>query len=125
METQIKFRGKRIGFDKWLYFDMTHHLSDDSGVPPDFLQYQLDVKTVGQLWNPSIGLEFYTGDLFLAICSLSGYKLKKERICKVCSDGKGMSIAIWNKGEWWAYSSMNFTTAKLIGNIFDNPDLLK
>ena len=77
-----------------------------------------------QLWNPSIGLEFFPGDLFLAECSPSGSNKKKERICKVSFSGKGMSISVWYKGEWWAYGSMNFTTAKIIGNISQNSNLL-
>lgn len=80
--------------------------------------------TEGQLWSPSEGLNFYTGDLFLAECSASGSNKKKERICKVGFSGKGMSISVWYKGEWWAYSYMNFTTAKVIGNIHENPELL-
>lgn len=80
--------------------------------------------TEGQLWKPSEGLEFYSGDLFLAECSPSGSNKKKERICKVDFGSRGMSISIWYKKEWWAYSSMNFTTAKVIGNIHQTPELL-
>lgn len=36
MNREIKFRGKRNGFSKWLYFDMGHHLSDIADMPPDF-----------------------------------------------------------------------------------------
>lgn len=80
--------------------------------------------TEGQLWSPSEGLEFYTGDLFTAICSPSGSNNKKERLCKVVFEGRGMNVVVWYKNQWWAYGSMNFTTTKLIGNIHENPELL-
>jgi len=77
-----------------------------------------------QKWNPSNGLEFYTGDLFTAFSSPSGSNSKKEHICKVDFDGRGMNVSVWYKKEWWHYGSMNFTTAKIIGNIYDNQNLL-
>ena len=77
-----------------------------------------------QKWNPSNGLEFYTGDLFTAFSSPSGSNSKKEHICKVDFDGRGMNVSVWHKKEWWHYGSMNFTTAKIIGNIYDNQNLL-
>lgn len=80
--------------------------------------------TEGQLWKPSLNLELYTGDLFKAVCSVSGSKVKKERICKVDFENTGMCISVWHKGEWWGYGSMDFTSAKLIGNVHENQELL-
>ena len=61
----LKFRASREGSKTWLYFDMSHHLSDDSGVPPDFLQYGLDLKTVCQSTNMTDkkGNEIFEGDV--------------------------------------------------------------
>lgn len=77
-----------------------------------------------QKWNPSNGLEVYTGDLFTAVCSPSGSNKKIERICKIDFDGRGMNVSVWYKKEWWHYGSINFTTFKNIGNIYDNANLL-
>lgn len=62
---EIKFRCKRLGFDKWLYFDMSNYLTDDSGLPPDFLEYPLDVETVGQfiLINDVNGKNIFFNDI--------------------------------------------------------------
>ena len=86
---------------------------------------RIEFEPLMQKWNPSSGLECYSGDLFNAICSPSGSNKKIERICKIGFNGRGMDVAVWYKGQWWAYGSMNFTTFKKIGNIYDNQNLLQ
>lgn len=107
--------------------------SDKSYVLRGVMEYEQEEEEYGddgenvvfeQQWSPSEGILFFTGDLFTAICSASGSNNKKERICKVSHDGRGMGISVWYKNEWRAYSSMNFTTVKVIGNIHENPELL-
>lgn len=78
-----------------------------------------------QMWQPSHGLSLFTGDLVLADCSPSGKKKRKSSLCKISSKGGGMGVSVWYKGEWWAYSSMDFTSMEVIGNIYENPELLE
>jgi hypothetical protein len=32
---------------------------------------------------------------------------------------------VWHFDEWYSYSSMDFTSIKVIGNIYSNTELLK
>lgn len=135
---EIKFRGKSKFNNEWWYgyyiyssYEDKHYIVQnaiDNNSPNGSVSFshfsEIYPESIGQLWNPSEGLYFYTGDLFTAICSPSGSNKKIERICKIDFDGRGMNVSVWYKKEWWHYGSMNFTTFKKIGNIHENPELL-
>ena len=125
MNRTIKFRGLRTDGQGWAYGDL---LQPHEGNPSTWIAVEnghiVEVKpeTVGQLWSPSIGLEFYGGDLFKAICSVDddgeGDGLeKKERAVKITETQKGFSVSVWHIDKWWAYRTMDFTSFKPIGNI--------
>ena len=132
MQREILFRGKRIDNSEWVY---GHYLTESGRGVDDcrdttihFIKDKFGTQTiipesVGQRWIVS-QKEFFGGDLFTAICSISGSKQKAERICRVIDSDDGFDVAIWHKGEWYGYSLMDFTTAKIFGNIHDNPELL-
>lgn len=124
MQREIKFRAKREGFDNWLYFDMSHHLSDDSGFPPDFLKYQLDVKTVGQFTglHDKNENEIYEGDVF---------KSKKNSVGNIVVNPKlvyeDLRWVLESKDKCFEYLDYYEaeTELEIIGNRHDNPELLK
>lgn len=123
---EILFRGKRVDNGQWIYggisiFNGDIEIFDSNSI--DNGCYEVVSETVGQLWVVS-GIEFFGGDLFTAYCSVSGQNERITRICKVVDSDIGFSVEIWHEGEWWAYSYIDFTTAKIIGNIHDNPNLL-
>lgn len=131
---KIEFRGKDEKYGHWVYGSLFQNLACTRIIKETAVIYEdgvldeysvVDPKTIGQLWIPSLGLKCYGGDLLSAVCSVYSEQKPKERICKVLDTDKGFGISVWYKGEWHAYSSMNFTTAKVIGNIHDNPELLK
>ena len=133
---EIKFRGKRIDNGEWVYgvpfivAEEAAFIIDNcstlrfSNEDSSFNGWRVSDESIGQMWNPSEGLFVYTGDLLMATCSPSGSNIKTRRLCKVDFDNDGMSISVWYKNEWWGYGSMNFSTAELVGNIIDNPELL-
>lgn len=131
----IKFRGKRVDNGEWVYsFGIVclpdvgvqmMSFSDDSTKDNVVFEW-VDVipETVGQLWSPSLKLEFYGGDLFTAICSVdddgeSDGTDKKERKVKISETNKGFKVSVWHLENWWSYRTMDFTSFKPIGNIHD------
>ena len=128
---EIKFRGQVLESKEWVYGGVSFsksknrfwiHTFDEEGY---MKMIEVKPESVGQLWNPSIGVQLYTGDLFTAICAASGFPKKEKRLCKADFGKDGLSVGIWFKKEWWGYGSMDFTSIEVIGNIIDNPELLE
>ena len=137
---EIKFRGKRIDNGEWVYGKSIFNCNGNYAIldnveynPTTRFQIQEEIEiievipeSVGQMWQPTNGIECYGGDLFKAFCTPSDQDdcIKKERIVKIIETNRGHSVVVWHHGTWWAYSKMDFTSFKHIGNIFDNPELL-
>jgi len=130
MAFEINFRGQRIDNNEWVF---GYYVKDPNGghriywKPFDDASsntyHFVKAESIGQMWKPSEGLIIFTGDLIHAICSPGVSNNKKKRLCKVVFEPRGMNIVVWHKGEWWAYGSMDFTSAKVVGNIVDNENL--
>ena len=115
---EIRYLSKTTG---WNYIKMDG--SENLGVA--FQKWENEKTTRFEIkYKPSLDVEVYAGDLIEVESSVSGKKKKKIRLAKIMTSQEGMSVAIWYKKEWWAYSSINWTTVKVVGNIHENANLL-
>ena len=142
MTREIKFRGKDILTDKWVYGDLLHlgnayaivasHEEEELEVNPisDRLEFLVEdiagvyPETVGQFTGllDKNGKEIYEGDIIIE-------KLRRAR-----KDGERLVIC-FDDFEWQGKNANGATTSlsllleyhtiEVIGNIHDNPELLK
>ncbi len=113
----IKFRGKRIDNDEWVYGYMTvtpqseHHFIGSGTMGTWIIVYP---ETVGQYTGPKDknGKEIYGGDIIqTATGSTSVVEWSDIHVT-------------WIIGEEFLFE-MNFARDEIIGNIHDNPELIK
>lgn len=118
---QIKFRGKRLDNDEWVYGDLIHIDDSDIGIVTDYDHWQgcrVDPETVGQFSGllDRNGKEIYEGDI---LCCKDDPDFLPETIefdegCFMAKDGY-TSVPI---------STIDTRYRVIIGNIHDTPDLL-
>ena len=125
---EILFRGKRIDNGEWIYGDICNHdgvISYIGQHPADgsMLCYDLDPSTIGQYTGltDKNGSRIFEGDIVR--CSTG-------RICKVIFFiSPGVSgfdlVPIGGFDAPPPYKWSLFTDTEVIGNIHDNPELLK
>lgn len=143
MKREIKFRGKDKKIGEWFYgnlFDKdtsgrTHICTTKKGC------LDIDPDTVGQFTGlkDKNGKEIYEGDIvewlfFYTVCSSNGANGDREELL--------IGVVEWRQGGfvfrvlendfenagWYSISDLNTETqtdVEVIGNIYDNPELLK
>lgn len=121
---EIKFRGKTTK-GKWLYGDFIHQDKFNYAmIKQDNYKACVDEDTVGQYTGlkDKNGVEIYEGDIVNCYDRNFIVEFRKERggfFPFACGDGCGCC-------EDEVISSYGLeTSAKVIGNIYDNPELLK
>ena len=111
----------------WIVNSVTidSELAKKDVVVPLLTHYQVDPDTIGQQWEPSKGFTCFTGDL-VEMTSYPSCKTRyKRRLCKIMSDGRGLTVGVWHKDNWWVPGSINWTDAVVVGNIWENVDFIK
>lgn len=131
MEREIKFRGKSVLNDEWIYGDLVHRINSPKTISPVQIN-GIGVKedTIGQFTGlfDKNGKEIYEGD----IISVNGKypKLVKYIDDYACfclaniTDLNKKWISPWQQvsSSWWNDFKREI---RVIGNIYDNPDLNK
>ena len=118
---EIKFRGIRLDNGEWVYGDLLHCKGDDAGrvfIKTDTGLFEVDPHTVGQ----------YTGK-----CDRQQHKVYEDDIVRdeLGSIGavifmEGMFAVDFGEGiELQELNTGILELCEIIGNCFDNPELLK
>lgn len=128
MNRQIKFRGKRLDNDEWVYGDLIHIDKSDIGIVTDYDHWQgcrVDPETVGQFSGllDRNGKEIYEGDIILY-----GYTIKNVVVFRHGAFGylvDGVVFISYAGNTNFTFNPLDRSKEhEVIGNIFDNPDLL-
>lgn len=149
MTRKIKFRGKRLSDGEWIYGDLLHNVdcvkireweADVNQIPKS---YVVDENTIGQYTGlkDKNGKEVYEGDIvcfdgyMTADDSLgfepNGYIYDKDSVhCVLWDNVLGGWTLNFDEDEEWKYKRdtrglLCDQKCEVIGNIHDNPELLK
>ena len=120
---QIKFRGKRLDNDEWVYGDLIHIDDSDIGIVTDYDHWQgcrVDPETVGQFTGllDKNQKPIYEGDIVMQ----RGYSGVETMVVRF---EQGAFIVGWHGGSSTQTRPMLIQKrCEVIGNVIDNPDLL-
>lgn len=149
MKREIKFRGKSIRSDEWCYGSLSIY-EDECDIAGydvfgegiyDWRDETVDPDTVGQYTGlrDKNGKEIYEGDIvewlfFYIVCSSNGANGDREELLKGVIEWRqgGFVFRVlendFENAGWYSISDLNTETqtdVEVIGNIYDNPELLK
>ena len=119
---QIKFRAQDIASNKWLYGDLRHHKDDvcifeQGGTKGE----QVKRDTVGQFTGlrDINGKDIYEGDILDVNYADEESRLEVRFV-------RGVFAFLWNGDldDEFPCNAPTHEWAKVIGNIYDNPELL-
>ena len=124
----IKFRGKRLDNGEWIEGDLLrmngHWFIFPDPAPGGIDKYEVDPATVGEFTGlkDKNGKEIYEGD----VMEIPETEFNAEIIGRVLFEEDAYYIIPLRGGHLWGlHWSLRKHDAKIIGNIHDNPELLK
>lgn len=130
---QIKFRGKDIETGEWLYGYLVHPIGKNPRVyvqdvktegVASFFVYDVEESTVGQFTGllDKNGNEIYEGDIIVE-------HFIEEDVTYVCKYIEEFACFAFDKdikyGEYYYLQKIDSPKLQIIGNIHDNPEILK
>ena len=126
---EIKFRGKDLNTGEWVYGDLEIHRKDPRRLIHSYnddgdynRQYDVDEETIGQFTGlqDKNGKDIYEGDI---ICFVDGLK----RVNGEWIDNKHIYVVEYSGAAFSGVAGLSevMDAVEVIGNIYDDPDLLK
>lgn len=123
---EIKFRGKRTDNGEMWYGDLSHHATGKvfiknikKGINGTF---EVVFNTVGQFTGlyDKYGKEIYEGDIVRYTKGLYGYKSTYSTYNEIVKVYIDVGISVFEP-----FTSSDMIECEVIGNIHDNPELIK
>lgn len=127
---EIKFRGKRADNDEWIYGNLIYEKSSNRAWIDVSYYGEIAVipKTVGQFTGlkDENGNEIYEGDI-VQDNRWRDINMKTKGVVEFCINGDVASCECYNffVGSGFKADFVDLTCCIIIGNIHDNPELIK
>ena len=140
MKREILFRGKEIKTGKWIEGDLLrmggHSFIFPDPAPKGFNQYEVDPETVGQFTGvkDKNGTRIFEGDVIESLDSFDGpirhrvgFRPEKGYFALfLIKGGDPWAIKVGNPDVGYiCQPHIDRWSKYIVGNIYDNPDLLK
>lgn len=128
MNDRYLFRGKRKDGQGWIEGDLVHTRTTTQGVVTEIytldMSYEVDPETVGQCTGlkDKNGKLIYEGDI---VKGLFNFGLEIMSVCTFKDGAFGLTAKQCGAYHFSAFTSLWEVQYELIGNIRDNPNLLK
>ena len=127
---EILFRGKRTDNSEWVYGDLIQNIDclkireQEKSIKKIAKSYEVDPETVGQFTGllDKNGKKIFEGDIVLGLFL---FDMSINAVVKFRDGAFGLE---WHRGEiieFNAFTSLCNITYEIIGNIYDNPELLE
>ena len=127
---EILFRGKRTDNGEWVYGELIQNVDclkireQEKSIKKIAKSYEVDPETVGQFTGllDKNGKKIFEGDIVLGLFL---FDISINAVVKFRDGAFGLE---WRRGEiieFNAFTSLCNITYEIIGNIYDNPELLE
>ena len=128
MNDRYLFRGNRKDGQGWIEGDLVHTRTTTQGVVTEIytldMSYEVDPETVGQCTGlkDENGKMIYEGDI---VKGLFNFGLEIMSVCTFKDGAFGLTAKQCGAYHFSAFTSLWEVQYEVIGNIHDNPNLLK